>query len=454
MTPKVAVVRNWEGTVVTRPRVIVKPKRMEDIRTILENRKAFPSPVRAIGANYSQTRCGSADGGTLIDMTAMNRVLEITEHTVRVQAGAQFSDVASALEQRGLQLPVNPDLGNITMGAAAVAATRDASMPGDCGQLSSCLVEARLVLPGGKTITITETQPDLLKLVRSSYGLVGVACELVFRVVPLRAVRLDYETYPLDVFSKEFPRLVEQPVALKFYLLPFRDRVTVEFRGHEDESPTSRSGIWSLRKSVFTNILPAFGSTVSSAVSLPSVRYFLIEQFNSVMRSTLDRAARNVTVFPIEWVRKLPRDPGRTRFTYSTWAFPQETFPDLLQEYFTFCRDYYRRIRYRANLLHLAHRLHKDQGSIFSPSFSGGVVTLDPSSTGDEGWEDFVIEFNEFASQRGGAPLFNQTRSLTPEQAALAFGPRLKLFNGLRQKLDPDDRLLNAYFAQLLGTGA
>jgi FAD/FMN-containing dehydrogenase len=451
MTPKVAVVRNWEGTVVTRPRVIVRPKRLEDIRTILENRKAFPPPVRAIGANYSQTRCGSADGGTLIDMTAMNSVLEITEHSVRVQAGAQFGEVAATLAERGLQLPVNPDLGNLTMGAAAVAATRDASMPGDFGQLSSCLVEAKMVLPGGKIITIGETQSDLLKLVRSSYGLIGVVHELVFRVVPQRAVRLDYETYPLDRFIREFPRLVEQPVGLKFYLLPFRDRVTVESRTHEDEAPTSRSGIWSLRKSVFNNVLPAFGSTVSSAVSLPSVRYFLIEQFNSVMRSTLDRAARNVTVFPSEWVRKLPKDPGRTRFTYSTWAFPQENFPEVLPEYFIFCRDYYKRLRYRANLLHLAHRLHKDQGSIFSPSFTGPVVTLDPSSTGDEGWEDFVIEFNEFASQRRGVPLLNQTRSLTQEQTALAFGQRLKMFNGLRQKLDPENRMLNAYFAQLLG---
>lgn len=452
MTPNVAVVRNWEGTVVTRPRVIVRPKRIEDIQTILENSKAFPSPVRAIGANYSQTRCGAADGGTIIDMTAMNRVLEINDHWVRVQAGAQFIDVAAALEQRGLQLPVNPDLGNLTMGAAAVAATKDSSMPAGCGQLSSCLKEASVVLPSGRMLTINESQPDLLRLLRSSYGLLGVTCELKFRVVPLRAVRLDYETYLLEAFVKEFPSLMELPAGLKFYLLPFRDRVTVESRSYDDEPPTSRSGIWSIRNSVFTNVLPAFGSTVSSAVSMPSVRYFLIEQFNSVMRSTLDRAARNVTIYPIEWVRKLPNDPGRSRFTYSTWAFPQESFPQVLADYFRFCRDYYKRMRYRANLLHLGHRLHKDQASLFSPSFSGPVITLDPSSTGDEGWEDFVIEFNEFCSQRRGAPLPNQTRSLTQEQMSLAFGPRLKMFNGLRQKLDPDDRMLNVYFAQLLGT--
>jgi len=451
MAAKVAVVRNWEGTVVTRPRVIVRPKRVEDIQTILENSKAFPAPVRAVGANYSQTRCGAADGGTLIDMTAMNRVVEINDHWVRVQAGAQFIDVAAALEERGLQLPVNPDLGNLTMGAAGLAATKDSSMPASAGQLSSYLKEVKLVLPNGKLLTVSQSQVDLMKLVRSSFGLVGVAYELTFQVVPLRAVRLDYETYSLEAFEREFPSLVEQPAGLKFYLLPFRDRVTVEFRSHDDEPLTSRSGIWSIRKSVFTNVLPAFGSTVSSAVSMPSVRYFLIEQFNNAMRSTLDRASRNVTIYPTEWVRKLPADPGRTRFTYSTWAFPQQSYPELLAEYFVFCRDYYKRLKYRANLLHLGHRLHKDQSSLLSPSFDGPVVTLDPSSTGDSGWEDFVIEFNEFCSQRRGTPLLNQTRSLTHDQVTLAFGARLKMFDTLRHKLDPDNRMLNAYFAQLLG---
>ncbi|HSC07188.1 MAG TPA: FAD-binding oxidoreductase [Steroidobacteraceae bacterium] len=451
MAPKVAVVRNWEGTVVTRPRVIVRPKRVEDILTILENAKAFPSPVRAIGANYSQTRCGVADGGTIIDMTAMNNVLEINDHWIRVQPGAALSDVAAALEARGLQLPLNPDLGNITMGAAAVACTKDSSMPGGYGQLSSYLKEVKLVLPSGKPMTINESQPDLLKLVRSSYGLAGVAHEVTFKVVPQRAVRLDYESYTLDEFTRQFPDMCELPVGLKFYLLPFRNRITVEMRTYDDEPPTSRSGIFSIRNSVITNVLPAFGSTVSNVVRLPSVRYFLIEHFNTVMRSTLDRAACNVTVYPIEWVRRLPKDAGRTRFTYSTWAFPQANYPELLAEYFGFCRDYYKRQRYRANLVHLGHRLHKDASSVLSPSLTGPVITLDPSSTGDEGWEDFVIEFNEFCVQRGGTPLLNQTRSLTQEQTAQAFGTRLKLFNALRKRLDPDDRMLNVYFAQLLG---
>ena len=77
-------------------------------------------------------------------------------------------------------------------------------------------------------------------------------------------------------------------------------------------------------------------------------------------------------------------------------------------------------------------------------------MTLDPVSTADPGWEDFLVAYNEFSSQHGGVPLFNQTKSITPAQARLAFGDRLDRFNKVRKEYDPDDRLLSAYFAGML----
>jgi hypothetical protein len=59
-------------------------------------------------------------------------------------------------------------------------------------------------------------------------------------------------------------------------------------------------------------------------------------------------------------------------------------------------------------------------------------------------------ESHNFCSQHGGSPLFNQTGWLTRAQIEKAFGDRLKTFEGYRQRFDPTDRLLNAYFRALL----
>jgi FAD/FMN-containing dehydrogenase len=450
MSTKPAFVRNHAGTMSARPRIIVRPKRVEDLQIIVSDAKKFPSPVRVIGANYSQTGCAAADNGTLVDLRSLNKVLEISDEWVRVQPGASLADVAARLEERGLQLPVNIELGNLSMGSAAFASTKDSSMPGESGQLAAYLLAARLVTPQGKSIVVNGKDPELLRVLRMSYGLLGIATELVFRVQPLQPVRLDYENFSIDEFVQEYPQLIRRNSALKFYPLPFRNRVAVETRSHGADEPTSRSGIWRMRKSVLTNVLPAFGATMTDSVRLPGLKYFLIERFNNVMRATMDRAARGVVVYPTEWIQLLPQDSIRIRQSYTTWAFPEAEYPAVLGDYFTFCREYYRAHHYRANLMHMSHRLAQDKSSILSPSFDGPVVTLDPWSTRDLGWDDFLIEFNEFCSARHGIPLFNQTRKLTSEQVHRAFGERLNLFARLRRRQDPHDRMLNRYFAQFL----
>ena len=450
MASKPAFVRNHAGTMIAGLDAIDRPKRVEDLQIIVADARKFPSPVRAVGGNFSQTGCAAADNGTLIDLRSLNRVLEISNDWVRVQPGASLADVAARLEERGLQLPVNIELGNMSMGSAAFAASKDSSMPGESGQLSSYLLAARIVTPQGKSVVVNGTDPELLRVLRLSYGLLGIATELVFRVQPLRAVRLDYESLTLDDFLREYPQLLRRGAALKFYPLPFSGRVAVETRSLEEDAPTTRSGIWRMRKSVLTNVLPAFGATLANSVRLPGLKYFLIERFNNVMRATMDRAARGVVVFPTEWIQQLPRDPAHVRHGYTSWAFSRTDYPAVLRDYFRFCGEYYRAHHYRPNLMHVSHCVAQDRSSFLSPSYDGAMVTLDPWSTRDHGWDDFLTEFNDFCSARHGVPLFNQTRKLTAEHVQRAFGERLGMFARLRQRQDPHDRMLNRYFAPFL----
>lgn len=51
---------------------------------------------------------------------------------------------------------------------------------------------------------------------------------------------------------------------------------------------------------------------------------------------------------------------------------------------------------------------------------------------------------------RGADPLFNQTPFLTREMARKAFGERLKLFADYRRHADPENRLLDSHFRELL----
>jgi hypothetical protein len=219
----------------------------------------------------------------------------------------------------------------------------------------------------------------------------------------------------------------------------------------DEEASVSRSGIGQIRNSVMKNVLPAFGASVGGVLAVPGLKHLVVSGMQRAAQATLDRAARGVVMYSHEWMRELPREAWKARHTYSLWSFPQTDFPKILEQYFAFCGAYYKRHRYRSHLIHNSSRLHRDRGSLFSLSYDGPAFTLEPSSSGEKGWDDFLIDFNDFASKLGGTPTFNQTRALQPQHVSRAFGERLKLFRSLRKRADPINRLQHSYFANLLG---
>ena len=425
-----------------RPRLVLKLKRIEDLPSVLAKTKSYPTPVRMVGADYSQTRCVGGDGGTTVDTGALDKILEFGENFVRAQAGVRVVALVQALAERGLELPLTPEMGQISLGAVAVTTLPQASYDVGLAQLSSCVTEMKLITPQGKQMVVTEREKDLMRVLRSSFGLLGVVHEVVLRVRPITPVKIDYQVLSLKEFSGRFKSLVNATGAMRLHISPFTDKITVERRTLDESASVTRSGIWQIRNSVMRNVLPAFGSTVGSVLAAPGLL--------SGMQRAL-RAKRGVVLYAHEWMRDMPNEAWKARHTYSLWAFPEADFPKVLGEYFAFCKSYYKEHRYRANLVTGANRVHQDRGSLFSVSYAGPVITLEPSSNGEQGWDDFLIDFNDFAARLGGTPTFNQTRALQPEHIAKAFGERVKLFRALRQRTDPLNRLRNSYFAHLLG---
>src|SRR5580692_1018582 len=233
-----------------RPRLVLKLKRFEDLPTVLSKTKSYPTPVRVVGADYSQARCVGGDGGTTVDLGALDKILEFGETFVRAQAGVRVGTLVHALAERGLELPLTPEMGQISLGAAAVTTLPQASFDAGVAQLSSCVVEMKMITPQGKQMVVTERQRDLMRVLRSSFGLLGVVHEVVLRVRPLTPVKIDYQVLPLKEFTARFASIVEAPGALRLHMSPFNDRITVERRTLDESAAFSRSGIWQIRKSV------------------------------------------------------------------------------------------------------------------------------------------------------------------------------------------------------------
>lgn len=453
-------VQNWKRSITSYPEVVVRPETVEEIAEILQNPQEYPAPVRAIGSNHSTTRCGTADGGTVVDMTGMDRIVEISrprdegdDSTVTAEAGALYIDVAEDLQRHGLQFYVNVELGNLSVGSAACGGTKDASMPGEFGQVASYVTGMKLVLPSGERLEVTEEDPELLRLMRSSYGLAGIVYEATFRVKPLKAMAVDHVTYDIDDFAERLPELIERGESMMLYLLPFHDKVIVEYRRYTDEEPGEKDWLWRFRNFIWKRFAPSYGNLLTRVIPVKSIRYGLIDLFNHILQKGIDWFVLDRNTVATDQIIRYPARAGFSAYTFSIWAFPEQEYPRIVREYFDLVKEHYRTTGYRCNMLNVAYRINQDTSSLFSYSSDGNVITLDPVSTGDPGWYTLLDAYNEFCSRNGGVPLFNQTWGIKPEQARRAFGEKLDRFEEFRKQYDPEDRLLNEYFDRMLHGG-
>ena len=442
---------NWFGDLVSYPQAVVEPASTDDIITILKNPGQYPSPARAVGSNHSTAPCAMADHGTIIQMSKLNRILDISADTVTAQAGALYIDIAQELEKRGLQFYVNTEIGNLSVGSAACCGTKDASMPGEYGQVGSYVTGLKMLLPSGDLLEVNENQPELLQKVRSSYGTFGIVTEATFRVCPIRPLAVYHETFTLEDFVQKLPELIARQESMMYYVFPPENLITVEFRKYNPgASGDPNRVIWPLRNYLWGTAGPAFCRKVEADIADRTIRYGVIDGFCALWRYKLTNIIRSDYTIASDQMIRYPHPADDSRYTFSFWAFPEERFPAVVTAYFQFCRDYDQQKKYRSNMISVGYRVAKDQESLLSYSYDGNAMTVDPVSTGNPGWQDFLDTYNELCSDQGGIPLLNQTAQVTGPQARKALGDRFETFAETRKMYDPSNRLLNDFFRDLL----
>ena len=444
-------IKSWDGTWTYHPKVIAAPESAEDLVEILTDEVRFPSPVRPAGSMHSTARMNGDDGGTIVDMTKMNRILHFTDDTVTVEAGATYIVVSDALKDRGLQFHVTTEIGNVTLGAMATAATKDSSFPGGFGQVSSYVTAVRLVTPQGKLREINERDnPEEMQIIRSSYGLMGIVYEVTIRVRPTTALSVRHYSLSLDNFRRYYPIYKARGFAVMYYIFPYVKRVLVELRKDNPEAKPSSRYRWVYRNRFWRKYGPAVTLWIERTTSNRQLRALADKLHFFLLRQALVFIVRSDSTWPHAQIINYPRDPGPYKYLFSMWAFPERNFFKILDEYCDFVDAYDKRTGYRCDLPCVGYSIVQDREALLSYSWEGPTLSIDPASTGGKEWEEFLSAYNEFCSARGGQPLFNQTPFLTREQAQKAFAERLKLFADYRRHADPENRLLDSYFRDLL----
>lgn len=429
---------------------LAQPKSADDITKILLDPKKYPSPLRPMGSGSSVSRCALTATGTLVDMSLLDRVLSIDSDSVTVQAGIRLRDLAEYLAEENMELVCGCADPNRTVGGAISSATLGSGLPGDVSQLASSVSHITLINGLGRKVEITEKLPDLLILARMSYGLLGIVYSVKIRIRKIRSYTVRTSKFDFVEFGRIIPTLMQAHGAVRASLMPFRDRVYVELRYPDELERKSSALPWKLRDWATNKALPTVVRSVNKLVPVKHIRDPLIDGFTEathvLFNSRLAASGSNATEQTGRF-KRLTVDPATV---HCTWLFPVAKFPEVLTAYKKFCEGHYRNMDFRCDLPAEVWRLNQDQYSLLSPSYDGAVFALHLRSAGKEGWDNYLLEFAEFAAHFQGMPTFNLTKGYKPGFASKVFGERLQRFRDIRERLDPNDRLLNQFFAEHL----
>ena len=237
---------------------------------------------------------------------------------------------------------------------------------------------------------------------------------------------------------------------MKFDLLPFRDRIYAELRKYSETSQTERQFKRKFKDWACKSVLPNVARSVSRVVPIREVRYSLIDGVTEATHVFANNGSGNSGSNAEDQTGTFRMIQALPQTVHCPWLFPLSQFPQVVVAFREFCYDYYRRTKFRCDLPSTGYLIKQDQAAILSPTYTEPACAICVQSTSSPAWGDFLLELSEFARAFRGIPVFNQTGGATAIQMAAAYGDRIAQFSNLRRALDPHNRLLNQFFAELM----
>ena len=446
---------NYDGSITTTPQQLAYPQTVEEIQAILRDTVHYPSPVRAMGNYHSLTPCASSDG-TIVSLAKMAQVvaLDATNLTFTAQAGMQILDAAKALRVRNLQLMLNIEIGNMTLGSACCCHSKDALDGIEFGQVSSYVTQIKLVTPTGDLAEASVADnPGLLHTMRSSYGLCGIVYEVTLRIKPIEALHFTYLPRPVDELTQaEIDNLLDTSEGLICWTVGrtaiFQQRYRVAEPGILSSLlADARRLLWSYEGAHVGQLIDRFATD-------PALR-------NALQQGNFDAAkllygalhlAGGITLLAPDKIIDYHNTPPNSRYAFTFWAFPRAQWLATYLAYLDFTDEYFKTTGFRCNMPLGSYHIRQDANSLLSYTQDGEVFSIDPihAPTDEAAWQAFLRAFNDFAAERNGFPLLNQSPFVTQKHVVAAYGQRWLQFSAAVKSMDPAGRMLNPYFAALL----
>ncbi|KAJ8907241.1 hypothetical protein NDN08_003722 [Rhodosorus marinus] len=202
-----------DGAVIS-PKQMHVPEDEEDVVDMVRAANSQRIKIRPIGAALSPNFCAMPSQGAA-NLRKLDKVLEINNNQVIVQAGASLKRLQDELHKHGLTLRTIPSHESATVGGVISTGSHGTTPkvgPIDEEVLGMTLVTSAL---GAMRLSITEKE-DLFRLSRVSLGMLGIITEVTLRCYPRRKHEESVIIASRDSLKKNHEKWLANSDSLKY----------------------------------------------------------------------------------------------------------------------------------------------------------------------------------------------------------------------------------------------
>jgi len=192
-----ALAARANGTPLGLPDAAVLPADEAGVAAVLRfaNERGLPVVPRG-GGSGSQGGAVPVGGGVLLDLTRLDRIVEVDEEslTVAAEAGVNGETLEKELNDRGLMFPHYPASVDLATVGGYVAARGSGVLSTRYGKIEDLVLSLRVALADGSVIETVAVPrhavgPELTQLFVGSEGTLGVVTRATLQLAPLPAKR-------------------------------------------------------------------------------------------------------------------------------------------------------------------------------------------------------------------------------------------------------------------------
>ena len=189
-------VNSLVGSIHTRS-LVARPANADECRDVLAYCREHGLKICPRGAGRSYGDEALNDGEALLDVSAMNRILEFDEERaqITVEAGTRLIDIFEHVHYRLLTLPSSPTESHSSV-AGAISANVNGKDGWKLGSFSRQVVRLSLLTAAGETIEVDRSH-ELFNAVVSGIGLLGIILDATLQLKRIPSPYLRVNRFPV-----------------------------------------------------------------------------------------------------------------------------------------------------------------------------------------------------------------------------------------------------------------